>query len=159
MGGGNFAPAQSVGNLVGGYADALLTDLDGNGRPDILACSKAGNRIVWRAGDPIQLGTRYCSPGVPNSSGSPGFASVTGSNSVAADDLVLVATDLPTGSNIGYFIMGQGTNTFTPPGSVSSSCRAVNSPERAGSESTRPRSQISRKSFGRSTSSGPSSRS
>ena len=70
------------------------------------------------------LGTTYCTPAVPNSSGSPGRMIVTGSETVGDDDLVLTATDLPPESNIGYFLMGQGMNVFTPPGSDGPICIA-----------------------------------
>jgi hypothetical protein len=71
-----------------------------------------------------ELGTRLCSPAVPNSTGAPGSILVFGSDVAADDQLLLWATDLPTESNIGYFIMGTGTNTFTPPGSAGPICVA-----------------------------------
>jgi len=70
----------------------------------------------------LGLGTRYCDPAVPNSTGQPGDLVVVGSATVAADDLLLRATQLPPASNIGYFLMGQGTNTFTPPGAAGPIC-------------------------------------
>ena len=69
-----------------------------------------------------EIGTRYCSPGEVNSSGAPGAMRVQGSTVVADDDLTLRATQLPPESNIGYFIMGQGMNTFVPPGSSGPIC-------------------------------------
>ena len=70
------------------------------------------------------LGTQICSPAVANSTGFPGVMAVTGSDIVADDCLTLAATQLPTTSNIGYFLMGTGTNTFTPPGSAGPICIA-----------------------------------
>ena len=69
----------------------------------------------------MPLGNTYCTP-VANSTGSTGLMTVTGSETVGDDDLVLTATRLPTGPNIGYFIMGTGTNTFVPPGSAGPIC-------------------------------------
>ena len=93
-----------------GDADDLLAgtsvDLDGDGILD--ECQS--------------LGTRYCTPAIPNSTGLPGVLSVNGSAVVADDDLVLTATQLPPGPNTGYFIMGTGTNTFVPPGAVGPIC-------------------------------------
>lgn len=66
--------------------------------------------------------TRFCNPAVPNSTGNSGVMNVTGSLDVGDDNLTLTASNLPTGSNIGYFIMGDGTNTFTPPGSDGPIC-------------------------------------
>ena len=48
--------------------------------------------------------------------------SVTGSDVVADDDLVLTATQLPPESNIGYFVMGHGMNVTNPPGSAGALC-------------------------------------
>jgi hypothetical protein len=50
--------------------------------------------------------------------------SVLGSAVVSDDDLALLALQLPPSTNIGYFIMGTGMNTFTPPGSVGPICVA-----------------------------------
>jgi hypothetical protein len=47
---------------------------------------------------------------------------VLGSHVVADDDLELFGSDLPTESNIGYFIMGTAMNTFVPPGSAGPIC-------------------------------------
>ena len=47
---------------------------------------------------------------------------VTGSTTASDDDLTLTAVQLPTNSNIGYFIMGTGMNTFVPPGSTGPIC-------------------------------------
>ena len=69
-----------------------------------------------------ELGARHCSPNLPNSTGGGGTMLVTGSDSVADDDLTLTALDLPPQPNIGYFIMGTGTNTFIPSGAGSFLC-------------------------------------
>ena len=74
--------------------------------------------------DPDELGVRLCSPAVPNSTGQPGVMTVLGSTTVSDDYLVLVASELPATSNIGYFVMGTGSNTFTPPGSAGPICVA-----------------------------------
>ena len=41
---------------------------------------------------------------------------------IAEDDFVLRARELPPQSNLGYFVMGAGTNTFVPVGSVGRLC-------------------------------------
>jgi len=71
-----------------------------------------------------EIGTRFCSPAVVNSTGQPGVMTVLGSETVADDALSLIATQLPPSSNIGYFIMGTGTNTFVPTGSAGPICVA-----------------------------------
>lgn len=49
------------------------------------------------------VGTNFCGPGTPNSSGNPGFMSASGTNVVANNDLVLEANDLSLNS-FGFFI-------------------------------------------------------
>jgi hypothetical protein len=70
------------------------------------------------------LGTPVCSPAVVNSTGGPGVLEVFGSLCVLDDDLALRASGLPPGPNIGYFLMGTGSSTFTPPGSAGPICVA-----------------------------------
>ncbi|MCP3915508.1 MAG: hypothetical protein GY711_08140 [bacterium] len=72
-----------------------------------------------------ELGTRFCSA-VPNSTGMAGRMSVSGSAVVADDHLILQATDLPTVSNNGYFLMGTGMGMTVPPGSAGPICLAGN---------------------------------
>jgi hypothetical protein len=45
-----------------------------------------------------------------------------GSATVSDDYLILSASQLPDEPNPGYFIMGAGMNTFTPPGSAGPIC-------------------------------------
>ncbi|MCP3917078.1 MAG: right-handed parallel beta-helix repeat-containing protein [bacterium] len=71
-----------------------------------------------------QIGKRYCSPGVANSTGGAGTLVVTGSDVASDDDLTLWATQLPTTPNFGYFLMGLGTTRYTPPGSAGRLCIA-----------------------------------
>ncbi|MDF1837066.1 MAG: CotH kinase family protein [Planctomycetota bacterium] len=54
------------------------------------------------------LGTEYCNPAVPNSTGQPGRISAFGSSFVDANNLTLVATDLPPGE-FGIFVNGTGS--------------------------------------------------
>ncbi|MCP3917308.1 MAG: hypothetical protein GY711_17315 [bacterium] len=70
-----------------------------------------------------RLGSKYCSPALPNSSGAPGVISVSGSAAVDANDLTLRATDLPAGE-FGYFLVGSSQGQMTPPGSQGVLCLA-----------------------------------
>lgn len=72
----------------------------------------------------LPMGTRYCTPASSNSTGQPGRLDISGSVLVADDDLTLTATQLPTGSNVAYFIMGTGMTASTPPGSIGPICVA-----------------------------------
>ena len=101
-------------------------DCNGNGLSDACDITSGTSQDADVDGipDECQLGTTYCSPAVANSTGGPGVMRVLGSTTVADDDLTLRATQLPPQPNIGYFIMGTGMNTFTPPGSAGPICVA-----------------------------------
>ena len=79
---------------------------------------------AFKVGERVTLGSVYCSPNIANSTGVSGQISVTGSDVDADDDLTLTATQLPTNANIGYFIMGTGSNVFVPMGAGSNLCVA-----------------------------------
>ena len=68
------------------------------------------------------IGMSYCDPANANASGLPGTLAVFGSRAVADDHLILVADQLSPGPT--HFMMGAGTNTFTPPGFLSPICIA-----------------------------------
>jgi hypothetical protein len=63
-------------------------------------------------GDGMQLGTRYCSPAVVNSTGFPGVLTASGSDVALDNDLNLSATDLPSGQ-FAYFIASRAQG-FVP---------------------------------------------
>ena len=61
------------------------------------------------------LGTRYCSPGVNNSTGAPSSIELTGSASVSQNNLSLVASDLPLNA-FGFFLTSQAQGFVAGPG-------------------------------------------
>lgn len=90
---------------------------------------RASGLQLFDVSDGPLIGTPYCDPAVPNSTGSPGILRARGSTLVADDELELTATSLPGPANghennIGYFMMGTGTNTFVPPGAAGPLCIA-----------------------------------
>ena len=66
------------------------------------------------------IGSNYCSPAVPNSTGLPANMLALGS-AVAGDPLTLAAESLPT-NQFGYFLVGSSTGTVTPIGSSGILC-------------------------------------
>lgn len=72
------------------------------------------------------VGTSYCSPAVPNSTGAPGVASGVGSLFVTDNDFTLVASNLPS-NQFGFFV-GSETQGFTanPGGSLGNLCLGSN---------------------------------
>ena len=79
--------------------------------------------ICYSATGPI--GTNYCGPAVPNSTGSPGAISAIGSLSVAANDVTLTADQLPVGQ-FGYFLASESQGFFQPPSSSGFICLGGN---------------------------------
>ncbi|MCP3915677.1 MAG: hypothetical protein GY711_08990 [bacterium] len=73
----------------------------------------------------LALGTSYCGPAVPNSTGAPGLMAVSGSPAVADNNVALTATDLPSGQ-FGYFLAGRTQGFFNPPGSSGILCLSGN---------------------------------
>ena len=72
------------------------------------------------------IGSNYCTPAVPNSSGAPGAIAAAGSTRATDNDLTLVASSLPT-NQFGLFV-GSMTQGFTanPGGSAGNLCLGGN---------------------------------
>jgi hypothetical protein len=104
-----------------------LYDVDGNGvidpvaeafelYSDLVSGNDLGSpRALALVKGPLQAGTNYCGPAVINSTGASATMSSTGSASVAANDLVLVASDLPQ-SSFGYFLTSRTQGFIANPG-------------------------------------------
>ncbi|MCP3920692.1 MAG: hypothetical protein GY711_34630 [bacterium] len=71
------------------------------------------------------IGTSYCGPPFPNSSGLAATISATGSAAAAASLLILTAQNLPPGE-FGYFLGGQTQGFSAPPGSQGIICLSGN---------------------------------
>ncbi|MDA7650720.1 vanadium-dependent haloperoxidase [bacterium] len=68
------------------------------------------------------IGSTYCAPAVPNSTGVPGAVSILGSVDVATNDFKVSARDLPQGS-LGYFLASTTSGVLSPvPGSAGTLC-------------------------------------
>lgn len=70
------------------------------------------NQLVLYPGN---LGSNYCGPAVPNSTGSPGEIRATGSDAVADDEFYLVAESLPP-NQFGYFLTSATQGFAANPG-------------------------------------------
>lgn len=79
--------------------------------------------IVLAKGEPTNnVGTNYCDPSVPNSTGMGAAIEAVGSASVAANDLTLVSTQLPSFS-FGFSIVSTSTGfVMNPGGSAGNLC-------------------------------------
>ena len=71
------------------------------------------------------LGTNYCGPAIPNSTGAPATITAAGSSLVANNDVTLTASGLPPGE-FGYFLTSQTQGFFNPPGSNGFICLGGN---------------------------------
>ncbi|MCP3915933.1 MAG: hypothetical protein GY711_10295 [bacterium] len=138
-------PAATIGHravFVGNTAVEIYDATTGNwttaplsvNRADAAATSVGGRVLIAGGGggstfhDVVdiyepELGTRYCSPGNPNSSGLSARITVDGSPFVSDQDLTLIADQLPAGE-FGYFLVGANQGTFQPPGSQGILCLA-----------------------------------
>ncbi|MCP3920284.1 MAG: hypothetical protein GY711_32560 [bacterium] len=67
------------------------------------------------------LGTSYCGPAVPNSTGLAALISAAGSPVPSTDDVTLTVDQVPPGQ-FGYFLAGQTQGFFNPPGSAGFIC-------------------------------------
>jgi len=64
---------------------------------------------------PALIGSRYCSPAVPNSTGKPAVISALGSDSIALNTLELHAEDMPL-NKFGYFLVSATQGLIVNPG-------------------------------------------
>ena len=76
--------------------------------------SSFDNASVGEVNQPV--GTNYCGPAVPNSSGLGGTISAFGSTLVSSNNVELTASDLPP-MQFGYFLNSMSQGFFSPPGS------------------------------------------
>ena len=83
-----------------------------------------GDGEVFKIVPASGIGTNYCSPAVPNSTGLPGVMSAAGVP-IPGGPLSLVASDLPA-NQFGFFLASMTTGTIMPPGSQGILCLAGN---------------------------------
>ena len=123
LGGGTFGGSNVITNFAIDAAYVDSADIDGDGDEDVISVSPGDNKIAWFENllAPPTVGTPYCfgdgsgSPcpcfneagageGCQNDTGNGAILSASGSASIAADDLVLSATNLTSGP--GLFFQG-----------------------------------------------------
>jgi hypothetical protein len=83
--------------------------------------------ITTVIGGPSPIGTNFCGPAIPNSTGVPALISALGSTSTAANNVTLSATQIPAGQ-FGYYITSetQAATPFIPGGSSGFVCISGN---------------------------------
>ncbi|QDV05739.1 FG-GAP repeat protein [Planctomycetes bacterium Poly30] len=114
LGGGAFGPVREVAhaNWLTLTRSATAVDLDGDSDLDLirefdgLRCLQFNERF---------LGTLYCGPAVPNSTGLPAEIRASGSAAIQVNDAVLHASHLPAGS-FGYFLVADRSSAIVMPG-------------------------------------------
>lgn len=116
-GGGTFAAGSPfpAGTRPG---DLELGDLDGNGSPDLAVANRDSNDVTVYLNDAAgggSIGTNYCGPANPNSSGMPAVIGATGSLVVADNDVTLTASQLPA-NQFGYFLTSLDAGFVANPG-------------------------------------------
>ena len=112
---GQSCPAQ------GGGARVVLSVTFGTDYLVQLGNSPGGGTFHGAVSITEILGTRYCDPAQPNSTGHPGVLSATGSGSIATNSVLLSASQLPP-QQFGYFLVSRHQGQFHPPGSQGIVC-------------------------------------
>ena len=102
-------PAGTVGDRV--RVQFLGFNLAGNGYLHLAEVEVDGQPVV---------GSNFCGPAVPNSSGASATIRAFGSTAVGAP-LGLVAEGMPN-NEFGYFLIGNGSTLVNPPGSMGNLC-------------------------------------
>lgn len=108
----------------GTAALTLPLGLSAQGSGEFIVCGRDSDNVFHHQGD-VAIGTNYCGPANSNSTGLPAALSAIGSESVVADNVRLVATDMPA-NQFGYFLTSQTQGFVTPPGSNGNLCLSGN---------------------------------
>ncbi len=100
----------------------FLADIDGDGDRDVLGGTTLRALTQTKNAFIAPLGTPYCGPAVPNSTGASATISATGSTTLGLNRFGLKATNMPS-SSFGYFLVGavQGLQPNVP-GSIGTLC-------------------------------------
>jgi len=93
--------------------DAEVTNENNTATPT-MRTSAMGLRVLDNSG-PTQVGAPYCAPAVANTTGNPANLRATGSDVTSANDLTLVAEDMPA-NQFGFFLTSMTQGNIPNPG-------------------------------------------
>ncbi|MFT7680447.1 MAG: hypothetical protein ACI8QC_004453 [Planctomycetota bacterium] len=97
--------------------DMAVFDIDNDGFKDIVTARCEGTNVwINQSGPQIgPIGTAYCSPATPNSTGFPAFISATGLLEAASNTLTLTSTLMPS-NQFAYYLVGATQGSIANPG-------------------------------------------
>ncbi|MEM9379545.1 MAG: VCBS repeat-containing protein [Planctomycetota bacterium] len=109
--------------LAEGVGDLAVGDIDGDGDADLFVTHPGSNAASWIEGTAFgPIGSAYCGPAVPNSTGASSRMEAYGTRRSAENRVTLVARDLPTQS-FGLFLVSSAPDLVFPvPGSDGRLC-------------------------------------
>ncbi|MEM8710523.1 MAG: VCBS repeat-containing protein [Planctomycetota bacterium] len=106
-------PQELITDTTGVGAVAKLADVGSDGDMDVLIGSSTSTLFLYENQSRGAVGTSFCGPAIPNSTGSPSRILATGTDEVGANELTLRALDLPRNA-FGFFIVSQTRVPATP---------------------------------------------
>ena len=113
-GGGSVGATGLSAPTITGAHDVAAFDIDNDGDKDMVLGRCSGTQVYMNGlNEPV--GTRFCDPSVPNSTGAPGMISASGSDVVADNDVTLTALNLPP-NKAGYFLASMTQGFIQNPG-------------------------------------------
>jgi VCBS repeat protein len=121
LGGGTFGDQQVITIKTYAPLSVYAKDLDGDGDADVLSASYKDGKVAWYENFSAPVGSNYCGPANPNSSGQSATIAAHGSSHLLSDFSWLDAAGTAT-NQFGMFVTSRSQGFVMPPGSQGLLC-------------------------------------